>query len=303
MIIRGLALALIILLAGGCASVDTSPSPAEVADPPRPPRPQPPPPPPPPPPPQTDAYLALCDGQIRNMEELLSPIVQDLSAQRILYAQNPSDEWRDCSGVFLRLSSYVAAACPEQQGALAARPGISRYVEGGNNTSSVQGYGRNSRSIAEWYAARGRFVPIYYDGVTSPGQIPPDLRRSRNLIRPGAVVWFSLDRPKASDGLSGLFVRNVSRGPHINHMATVTSVTRDENGDVVQYEMFHGRSTGKVASVTKAHFWTWPTGYLGCSDRSDRSTCTKEYPSLGYWKQYLVGIGTLLPEPQNVSAN
>lgn len=245
----------------------------------------------------------MCDGQIRDVGDVLTPIVEDMVSQRIMYSQSPSNEWRDCSGVFLRLSSYVAGACPEQRDALVAPPGIGRYIEGGNNATALRAEARSSRDIARWYHSQGRFKPIYYDGMTSPSQIPDDLRRNRNLIRPGALVWFSFDRPRSADGVEGLFTRRVSRGPHINHMGTVTSVTRDVRGNVIGFEIFHGRSTGKAGSITKSHYWQWPTSHLSCSDLNDRSTCSKEYPTLGYWSQYLVGIGTLLPDPATISAN
>ena len=296
MLLRSLVIFVIIVLASGCAStVITQPQGAEAVVPTTiqpPPKLQ-----------DSGAYYAVCGGQVRSVANILEPIVQDMVSRTIPYTKDPSNEWRDCSGVFLRLSSYVAAACPEQQRSLAAPPGIRPYVEGGNNNAPISGKARTSREIAKWYESQGRFTPIYYDGITSSSQIPTDLRKYRNLIRPGALVWFSLARPSSADDLSGLFEKQVSRGPHINHMATVTSVTRDADDNVIGYEVFHGRSRKNPASVTKTHFWKWPTTYLKCSDSNDRSTCSKEYPTLGYWNQYLVGIGTLMPEPTTLSAN
>ena len=42
-----------------------------------------------------------------------------------------------------------------------------------------------------------------------------------------------------------------TRGVGINHVSVVTSVNR-MNGELVSYEMFHGRRPGKPASITKS---------------------------------------------------
>ena len=72
----------------------------------------------------------------------------------------------------------------------------------------------------------------------------------------------------------------------INHMGTVTTVERDASGNVVRFEMYHGRSKGKPGAVTKHHYWSWPAVYTSRG---------KAYPSFGYWKQRLVGISTIVP--------
>ncbi len=241
----------------------------------------------PPPPVDRNAFYASCGGKIDNLEDVLEPIVENMVAQKIPYTQNPANEWRDCSGNFLRLSSYLASVCPENQNYLIAPPGIRDYTPGGNNVAPSGVTARTSRAIAKWYQAQGRFTPIYYEGVTSPSEIPADLRKNRHLVRPGAVVWFSFGRPTSQDGLDALFEKKVSRGPHINHMATVTSVNLGEDGQVASFEMYHGRTTGKPGSVTKTHYWKWPDKYL----KGD----TKEYPSFGNWTQYLVGIAAIVP--------
>ncbi len=69
--------------------------------------------------------------QCQNIEMVLQPIVVSMVAQKIPYSQSPSNEWRDCSGNFLRLSSYVANQCPGVQ--LVAPPGVTAYTKGGRN--------------------------------------------------------------------------------------------------------------------------------------------------------------------------
>lgn len=232
-----------------------------------------------------EAYYARCNGELRSMADILRPLTQRMHDQRIPYTQNPSDEWRDCSGNFLRLSSYVAAACLESEDYLAAPPGITDYAVGGNNKAPGREKARDTRTLGKWYHEQGRFIPIYYDGVTDISQAPPALIEHRELIKPGAVVWFARKKPSTEDGLDGLWYRGAS-GAHINHMGTVRAVTRDEEGNVISYEMYHGRNPRKPAAITKHHYWAWPSIF---------TLNGQQYPPFGYWNQFLVGIGTLLP--------
>lgn len=230
------------------------------------------------PPPKIDprAYYAMCGGQLTDLEDVLGPITSRMVSQKIPYSQAASGEWRDCSGNFLRLSSYLAEECPELESSLAATKGITDFQPGANNLSKpARAAARTTRGLASWYSEQGRFVPVYYDGAPDEQTA---LEKYRTLIRPGAVLWFSRKKPASSAGLDPLLSHQ------INHMGTVVSVTRDESGDVVRYEMYHGRNKGKVATITNTHFWDWPAEYLGSG---------RTYPPLGYWGQYLVGIGTI----------
>ena len=235
-----------------------------------------------------DVYFATCGGETRSMAEVLLPITARMEAQNIPYkrSQEPVDEWRDCSGNFLRLSSYVASACAGNDDHLAAPPGVTDYTPDGDNKAPQNKGARSSRGIGKWYHDQGRFIPIFYDDVTDITQPPQDLIDKRNLIKPGAVLWYSRGMPTRLDGLDSLWISN-TRNLQINHMGTVTEVERDEDGNVIRYTIYHGHGRdGNPASVTRNHYWVWP------------KTFTKEgsaYPPFGYWAQYLVGIGTLLP--------
>ena len=88
-------------------------------------------------------------------------------------------------------------------------------------------------------------------------------------------------------GLEQLFAAP-STPNNINHMATVTEVTRDPNGNVIQYKMYHGHGKeekGTLASVTTKQYFEFPASM----SRSG------PYPPLGYWSQRIVAVGTLLP--------
>lgn len=126
-------------------------------------------------------------------------------------------------------------------------------------------------------------MPIYYDGTKNVTDRPTDLVTARNMIRPGSVLWFSHSKPKKAGGLNALF----STGPgKINHMSTVVAVNRDAAGNLLSFSMYHGRNKRKPAAITKHQYWDWPSKFTKKG---------KRYPSLGYWGQYLVGLGTIMP--------
>ncbi len=235
-----------------------------------------------------DVYYAQCGNEIISMADILLPLTASMEARQIPYtrSQSPVDEWRDCSGNFLRLSSHVAAQCAGNDDFLAAPAGINPYSQEGDNEAPENKGARSSRGIGKWYHEQGRFTPIYYDDVSGIAEPPQDLIDLRNLIKPGAVLWFSRQKPVSNDGLGNLWANNPAN-TQINHMGTVTEVTRDDEGNVIGYKMYHGHGdTGNPASVTEHHYWEWPATFTNNGS---------SYPPLGYWGQYLVGIGTLLP--------
>ncbi len=235
-----------------------------------------------------EVYYARCGDQVLPMHEILGPIAASMQAQKIPYkiSQDPVDEWRDCSGNFLRLSSYVAARCAGNDDLLAAQAGVKDFVLNGNNNVPASRGPRSTRGLGKWYNDQERFTPIFYDGVTDVAAAPQDLVAHRNLIKPGAVLWFSRKKPMSAGGLEDLWTPNQAR-TQINHMGTVTEVTRDDAGNVIRYKMYHGHGReGNPAAVTEHHYWDWPATFTSNG---------KSYPPLGYWDQYLVGIGSLLP--------
>jgi hypothetical protein len=224
----------------------------------------------------SDTYWADCGhGMTFALADLLQPIALGMVHQGIPYARarpDGRDEWRDCSGNFLRLSSYLASACPGSDAQLAAPAGIADWAPEGDNAVALVAAARSSRDLARWYHEQGRFAPVFYDGADRRTGVSPDLERYRHLIKPGAVLWFSEVAPRAADGIEPLFGGGRSR---IRHMATVVRTELDEDGQVVAYEMYHGRNGTHLAGVSEGRRWT------------DR-------PPLGNGGQYLVGIGALV---------
>lgn len=236
--------------------------------------------------PNRSDWVVECAGARVTLGLLLQPIVTKMVAQKIPYSQDPANEWRDCSGNFLRLSSYLAQRCPDQEGHLVATQGVRDYRPLGSNRVRAKAAARTTRQIARWYDKQDRFTPIYYDDAPSLGAAPADLRRIRDQVRPGTVLFFSKGRPLAEQGKKPLFTPG--RSTAIVHMATVTKVQLDsQSGQVLGFEMYHGRNARHPGMVTKSHFWDWPDHLT--------QDGAKQYPPFGNWSQRLVGIATLLP--------
>jgi hypothetical protein len=218
-------------------------------------------------------YADCGPGRTLALADLLPSIADSIARQHIPYSLSDPDEWRDCSGVFLRLSSYVAGVCPSERAHLAAPAGVSAYVAGASNVLGLRPAARSSRDLARWYQDEGRFVALEYP----PGQsLRATLDRYRYLIKPGSVLWFAR-RPSGTEEPRRLFVKTEDAG--IRHVGTVVATERDEDGRVVQYSMYHAGNTGRDATVTDEHRFE-PTG---------------GGPPFGNGDDYLVAIGTLLP--------
>ena len=207
----------------------------------------------------------------------ITPAIDWMSGQKIIYTQAPGDEWRDCSGNFLRLSSRIATLCPTVT--MAAPAGITKYVHGGNNKRPAPADARTTRGLAKWYDDKGMFVPVYYDGVDKDSA-PPELVAFRNQIKPGTVFWFSPQVPARAQGKTHLYK---NAGGIINHMGTVVSINKNSNGEVVGWDMYHGQNARKHNGIT-SHLW----------EKSGRS---RPVPQGGYGQQRIVGFAEfLIPE-------
>lgn len=238
----------------------------------------------------TSAYYTVCNGKKKELGALLKPIVSSMVDQKIPYppykfSRRDSNQWRDCSGNFLRITSHLAGTCAEFKQTLVAPGGVQRYQRGRSNIVPLSPSARSTRNIAKWFHDQPNFLfqAIYYDDVNATPRrraISGDLRKYRHLIRPGAVLWFAHTMPISDKGLSALFTYNETTRRHINHMGIVTSVKRDSKGQVVSLSMYHGRNP-RVDSGITTHDWA----YSGNSD----------YPPFGVGSQFLVAIGAVAP--------
>lgn len=221
-----------------------------------------------------------------NYVECVQPAISWISKQRITYPDPAqlavvNDEWRDCSGNFLRLSSRIATVCEGLN--MVAPPGIKPYEAAGGKKRPAPAEARTTRGIAKWYDEKGLFTPVYYDN-TELTRESADLKRIRNRIKNGSVLWFSRKQPLEANGKSALY--NEGSGI-INHMGTVFDVKRDVNDDVISWKMYHGQNNRKHNKVT-SHTWVWPEKFTSRGQK---------YPPGGYWDQRIVGFADYIVPP------
>lgn len=153
-------------------------------------------------------------------------------------------ELSDCSGIFHRVLQAMVAQC-----ANLSPPKPSQF--------------RDTRDLARFYHQKGQLVLIQ------------DALEQAQLIKPGAVLFYGYAGVRYQDfSAEDLF----ARGNGIEHMGVVVSVTRDSEGRVVSYRLFHGRSTGKIAAVTSYHL---------------RRPTRSDLPPLGNWDQQWVAFAPL----------
>lgn len=126
----------------------------------------------------------------------------------------------DCSGIFHQVLDGMRADCPD-----AIIPTIDQA--------------RSSRNIAVWYASHGEL------------KIIRDPSSEGDLIQPGKVLFYGHASHASSYNYKTMTIDTLAKqGTGINHVAIVTDVTRDENGVLQSYVIFHGRNEGKPASKT-----------------------------------------------------
>lgn len=179
----------------------------------------------------------LSCGSSFDMQKHLVSFSEDIERKKITYNSEPLS---DCSGMFIRLLQSVEKEC-DQYDFLDPKKA------------------RSSRSIAKWYYDQGNFMMV------------KDASKIGHLIQPGAVLFFG----RSGEMYDQLNIDLLTSSKGIEHVGTVTTVTKDAQGNVVSYEMFHGRSSGKIAQRTTYH---------------DLRPKRKELPPFGNWNQQLVGI-------------
>lgn len=161
---------------------------------------------------------------------VLDLIAQDLEAQKLAYV---SSLGQDCSGIYHKIKDQV-------QKKMSILGDDSRYTYPAFNQV------RSSRQIADWYYRNGNL------------HIVQDAMADRNLIRPGAVMFYGRTEEKYNNLTiekltnPGKFVHDGTNGK-IMHVATVTKVIRDEDGNVINYTIMHGRNSKYTASRTSGN--------------------------------------------------
>ncbi|GJM34808.1 MAG: hypothetical protein DHS20C18_38090 [Saprospiraceae bacterium] len=174
------------------------------------------------------AARVVSDNKLATMLEKLA---RAMEAKKLAYV---SSLGQDCSGIFHQIKDSVQVRMP----ALADK---SSY------TYPSFGKDRNSRQIADWYYRNSNLL------------IVQDALADGNKIRPGSVMFFGRTDEKYSNmdiellTNPGKFVHDGSKGK-IMHVAVVTSVEKDEQGNVTKYTMMHGRNSKYTASRTGCNY-------------------------------------------------
>ncbi len=188
-----------------------------------------------------------CFGSEDEISLQLTLLAERMERDSLWYDNKHPKKLQDCSGIFHRISQFVEKKCDG-------------YAYPSPKTA------RDSRSLAGWFHKNNNLTVI------------EDPVASRNLIRPGSVMFF---------GGSGKRFQQMTPEqlfapyPHgiVAHIGVVTEVAKDENGDVIGYVMMHGRRPGVFAQ--RSHYHSIDPPRFG-------------YPSLGNWNQQWIGVGYIM---------
>ncbi len=198
------------------------------------------------------------------ISRVLESISDNMEKQKLAYV---SSLGQDCSGIFHRIKDSIQVRLP------ALRDGYGyKYPKYSKD--------RSSRQIADWYYRNGNLM-IIEDAVAA-----------RNSIRPGSVMFFGKPNKKFRNmTIEKLTDRdnNYTSNGIIMHVAVVTSVRTDEEGNVVDYTMMHGRNSRIHASRT--------------GSKEVQSKRTKGLPPFGNWSQQWVAVANIATPESNAVAS
>ena len=189
----------------------------------------------------------------KKIGEILTTVAENLEAKKLEYR---SDLLQDCSGIFHQMKDSLQQRLPALGGAEYQYP----------SSKNV----RNTRQIADWFYKNNNLL-IVEDAVAS-----------RNSIRPGSVMFYGKSNKTFTNiDIDMLTDRKNNYTPNgaIMHIAVVTAVTTDKEGNVVDYTIMHGRNPRRHASRT--------------GSKEIQSTRTKGLPPFGNWSQQLVAIANI----------
>ncbi len=170
-------------------------------------------------------------------EIFLQELASEFEAQKILYNSQPLS---DCSGIFLRFTQKVVDACP-------------------NTIHPNSKEARDGRRLAKWYYDKNRLTLVQ------------NAKANSELIRPGAIMFYG----RRNKTYNKVNINNITATDGIEHIGVVTEVVRDKSGMITNYVLFHGRSTGKIATRTTHHH---------------RNPSRNDIPAYGNWNQQWVAV-------------
>lgn len=200
----------------------------------------------------TVAVLSADCMSTEDFQQSLMRISKNIEARKFAYRRELG---QDCSGIFHKIKDSVE-------------------IWASSNCSQVFSYPdfettRSSRHIADWYYRNDNLVFV------------EDPMTSRNLIKPGSVMFYA----KPGKKYSGLTIEMLTASDNnynsaqaaIMHIGVVVDVTRDPEGNVIQYTLMHGRNERYPASMTDFH-------------KEVQSRSNPNLPKFGNWSQQWVAI-------------
>ncbi|MEM1324264.1 MAG: hypothetical protein AAGG75_28655 [Bacteroidota bacterium] len=191
----------------------------------------------------------------KRISEVLTSISKNMQDQKLAYNKKIG---QDCSGIYHRLKDSLKVQLPSLQAAEYHYPLFSKD--------------RSSRQIADWYYENGNLL-IIEDAVAS-----------KNSIRPGSVLFFGQSEKRFKNiTIDRLTDRknNYTQNGIIEHVAVVTSIRTDKEGNLKDYMMMHARYPGG------------PHASLSGSQEI-QSTNTPDLPPFGHWEQQLVAVANIV---------
>lgn len=184
----------------------------------------------------------------------LELIARNLEKKNLVYDSNLK---QDCSGIYHQIKDSIQVRIPELADQSKFKYPLIRDI-------------RSSRQIANWYHENNNLL------------IVNDAMNQRNKIRPGSVMFYGKPDKKYSNiDIDLLTDRNngfSSKGA-IMHIAVVTSIETDEQGNVIAYTIMHGRNKRYPASRS--------------SSKEVQSNNRKGLPPFGNWSQQWVAMANI----------
>lgn len=201
--------------------------------------------------------MGISDDKISRVLESIS---KNMENKKLAYVSSKS---QDCSGIYHQMKDSIQKRLP------ALKEGVTYHYP--KYTTD-----RSSRQIADWYYKNGNLL-IVKDPVAS-----------RNSIRPGTVLFFG----RAGEIFKNITIdmltdrkNNYTKNGAIQHIAVVTSIKKDKEGNTLEYTMMHARYPGGP-----------PASRSGSKEVQSNSAKNKAkvapYP-FGHWTQQLVAVANI----------
>lgn len=212
---------------------------------------------------QTPDSMAVAMGRADcvsgdSFQQRLLRVTENIEAKKYPYR---ADLGQDCSGIFHKIKDSVDLWTQSQ-------------CEDSNFVFPDYDSTRSSRAIADWYYEKGNLTLV------------EDPMKVRNQIVPGSVMFYSKPGKTYTnlniEKLTGKSNNYSPASGAIMHIGVVVDVTKDEEGNVVQYTLMHGRNERHPASRTDYH--------------KEVQSKNQTLPKFGNWSQQWVAIASVVTE-------